>query len=141
MLPLVNESSLYMMYYLAESDENYQGQICVEVEKIQSSTNTSFVQVLYNCEVPFALPSDDRFEENNEFSFDEPNTECSSELLSSICDDSEYANDNSVVKFMNNVGNIGDDDIVDEEDNIIQIFGMSQKLKLGQECNLKLSYK
>nr|KAJ0202723.1 hypothetical protein LSAT_V11C500256350 [Lactuca sativa] len=79
MLPIVNESSLDMMYYLAKNDKNYQGLICVEIEKYE---------LIHNCEVRFALPSNDRFEENNEFVFDESNVECSSESLSCIGDNS-----------------------------------------------------
>ena len=67
--PLINDSTLDMMYYLAETNESYCGQVCVEFEEMLPPTNTSFVDLMRNFEVPFPLPSDNRFEPNNEFGF------------------------------------------------------------------------
>ncbi|KAL4563649.1 hypothetical protein LXL04_027694 [Taraxacum kok-saghyz] len=53
--------------------------------------NTSFVDLMRNFEVPFPLPSDNRFESNNEFGFDDPYSECSSESLSHIAEESDDA--------------------------------------------------
>ncbi|KAL4580112.1 hypothetical protein LXL04_016292 [Taraxacum kok-saghyz] len=69
--------------------------------------NTSLVDLVRNFEVPFPFPSDNRFEPNNEFGFDDPYSECSSESLSHIDD----ASDTPVVEYMNDVGNLEDNDI------------------------------
>ena len=74
MVPLINDSSLDMMYYLDENDESYCGHICVDIEQITPPTNTSFVDLLRNCQTPFSLPNDNICETNNDFGFDETNS-------------------------------------------------------------------
>ncbi|CAI9295780.1 unnamed protein product [Lactuca saligna] len=141
--PLINDSTLDMLYYLAATDENYWGQVCVEIEKIVIPTNTSLVDLLRNFEVPFPLPSDDRFEPNNEFGFDDPNSECSSESLSHIEEDSDDVSDKLVVDFMNDVGNIGDDVVENLEDNIhIDVWKETEnKIRLGMQFESKQQVK
>ncbi|XP_023743043.2 uncharacterized protein LOC111891205 [Lactuca sativa] len=141
--PLINDSTLDMLYYLAMTDENYWGQVCVEIEKIVIPTNTSLVDLLHNFEVPFPLPSDDRFEPNNEFGFDDPNSECSSESLSHIEEDSDDVSDKLVVDFMNDVGNIGDDVVENLEDNVhIDVWKETEnKIRLGMQFESKQQVK
>lgn len=67
---VINDSSLDVMYYLAENVANYWGQVLIEFEKIMSPTSTSFVDLLQNFEVlepnpsnvPFPLPDCGTFE-------------------------------------------------------------------------------
>nr|KAJ0195160.1 hypothetical protein LSAT_V11C700378190 [Lactuca sativa] len=95
--PLINDSTLKMLYYLAETDENYWGQVCVEFEKIVPPTNTSLVDFLRNFEVLFPLPGDDRFEVNNEFGLHDPNSKCNSESLIHIEEHSDDVSDTPFV--------------------------------------------
>lgn len=80
--------------------------------------NTSFVDLLRNFEVRFSLPNNDRFEIDNDFGFDSPNIDSNSESLSNFKEDYDGVSEISVVAFMNDVGNLGDGDIVDLEDNV-----------------------
>nr|KAJ0198720.1 hypothetical protein LSAT_V11C600325500 [Lactuca sativa] len=124
---------------LAETNENYWGQVCVEFNEIVPPINTSLVDLLRNFEVPFPLLSDDRFEPNNEFGFDDPNFKTNSESLSHIEEDFDDVSDNPVVDFMNDVGNIGDDVIENLEENIhIDVWKETEnKIRLGMQFESK----
>lgn len=72
--------------------------------------------------VPFPLPDDDRFEADDAFIFDEPNSPLSeddvSESLSDVGDDSDDVCETPIVNFMNDIGDVCDDDLADFQDNI-----------------------
>ncbi|KAL4576660.1 hypothetical protein LXL04_012758 [Taraxacum kok-saghyz] len=101
--------------------------------------NTSFVDLMRNFEVPFPLPNDNRFEPNNEFGFDDPYSECSSESLSHIEEESDDASDTPVVDYMNDVGNLGDNDIEDVEEIIhIDLWKETENnIRLGMQFESK----
>lgn len=73
-----------------------------------ATRNTSFVDLLCNFKVRFPLPSNDRFETDNdfEFGFDDPNINCSSESLSNFEGNFDGVSETSVVNFVNDVGNL-----------------------------------
>lgn len=59
---VINDSSLDVMYYLAENDQNYYGQVIVEIEKISHEQtmlpiNTGFVDILHNFDVSQPIQS------------------------------------------------------------------------------------
>ncbi|KAL4555227.1 hypothetical protein LXL04_037838 [Taraxacum kok-saghyz] len=145
---VISDSCLEVMYYLAENDENYCGQVWVDIEKITPG-NTSFVDLLRNCEVsepiqshdfrensqniPFPLPNDDRAEAEDDFGFDQPDSPQSeddnSESLSDVGDDSDDMIETPVMSFMNDIGDVGDDD---ESEN---------KIRLGMQFESKVQVK
>ncbi|KAL4583592.1 hypothetical protein LXL04_008170 [Taraxacum kok-saghyz] len=113
--------------------------------QIMWPTNTSFVDLLNTyevsepvqsihfvtspSEVQFPLPNDDRCETGNEFGLDEPNPQFNednvSESLRDVGDDyDDNVNETSIVSkspimnFMNDIGDVGYDDVVDIQDNI-----------------------
>ena len=105
--------------------------------------NTSFVDLMRNFEVPFPLPNDNRFEPNNEFGFDDPYSECSSESLSHIEEEYDDVSDTPVVDYMNDVGNLGDNDIEDVEEIIhIDLWKETEnKIRLGMQFESKVQVK
>lgn len=121
-----------------------------------SPANTSFLDLLRNFEtnpstnpsnVPFSLSNDITFEADNDFGFDEPNSQYSeysdSESMFNIEDDSDDVSENPVVNFMNDVGDVGDDDIADLENNIhIDVWSESEnKIRLGMQFESKAPVK
>ncbi|KAL4575286.1 hypothetical protein LXL04_022128 [Taraxacum kok-saghyz] len=159
---VISDSCLEVMYYLAENDENYCGQVWVDIEKITPG-NTSFVDLLRNFEVsepiqphdfwensqniPFPLPNDDRAEAEDDFGFDQPNSAHSeddnSESLSDVGDDSDDMIETPVMSFMNDIGDVGDDDVEEPEDNIhIDVWKESEnKIRLGMQFKSKVQVK
>ncbi|KAI3779089.1 hypothetical protein L2E82_08571 [Cichorium intybus] len=152
---VINDSSLELMYYLAENDQNYYGQVLVEIEKIshEQTRVTGFVDLLRNFDVSeqtqsqvtnpsnvaFPLPNNDRFEAADDFGFDDPNSQCSednvSKSVSDVGDDSDDLNETPVVNFMNDIGDEGDDDITDLPDTIhMDVWNESEnKIRLGMQ--------
>nr|KAJ0216107.1 hypothetical protein LSAT_V11C300133080 [Lactuca sativa] len=158
---IISDLSLDVMYYLAENNENYYAQVIIVVEKIAQEqvmppTITSYVDLLRNFEVSepntsdvaFPLPNDVRFEAENDFGFDEANSQysedTSTELFSNFGEDSnDDVCQTQVMSFMDDVGDVGDDDIADLEDNIhIDVWKESEnKIRLGMQFESKLQVK
>ncbi|CAI9282062.1 unnamed protein product [Lactuca saligna] len=149
---VISDSSLDVMYYLAENVANYWGQVLIEVEKIMSPTSTSFVDLLQNFEVlepnpsnvPFPLPDCGTFEGD----CDEANSLYSEDTSSeSLCfgedSDDDGVCETPVMNFMRDVGDIGDGDIVGLEDRIqIDVWKESEnKIRLGMQFESKLQVK
>nr|KAJ0226520.1 hypothetical protein LSAT_V11C100029310 [Lactuca sativa] len=95
-------------------------------------------------EVQFYLPNGARCEKDNDFGFDEPNSQFSedsvSESLSDVGDESDdnvnetpIVSNHPVMNFMNDIGDEGDDDIVDIQDKIhLDFWNESEnKIRLG----------
>nr|KAJ0187554.1 hypothetical protein LSAT_V11C900494220 [Lactuca sativa] len=158
---IISDSSLDVMYYLAKNDENYYAQVIIVVEKIAQEqvmppTITSYVDLLRNfkvselntSDVAFPLPNDVRFEAENDFGFDEANSQysedTSTELFSNVGGDSDDdVCETQVMSFMNDVRDVGDDDITGLEDNIhIDVWKESEnKIRLGMQFESKVQVK
>ncbi|KAL4579873.1 hypothetical protein LXL04_016041 [Taraxacum kok-saghyz] len=133
---LISDSSLDVMHFLAEDDENYWGQICIEIEKItQVSTNTGFVNLLrgFGFDQPNShnsVDNSDRFEAAGDFSFDQPNSNSSvdniSELLSNVVDDYDNVSETVVPNFMSDIGDLEENDDLPEDTDHIDFWTESE---------------
>ncbi|KAL4567771.1 hypothetical protein LXL04_023364 [Taraxacum kok-saghyz] len=124
--------------------------------KIMWPTNTSFVNLLNNngvskpvqsidfvtnpSELQFPLPNGDRCEIDNEFGFDEPNSQFSEDSVSESLSDVGMILTImlmklrfSIMNFMNDIGDVGDNDVVDIQDRIHLDFWneFENKIRLG----------
>ena len=126
---LISDSSLDVMYFLAENDEKYWGQICIEIEKItQVSINTGFVDLLRG------------------FGFDQPNShnsaDNSSESLSNVGDDSDDVSETVVPNFMSDIGDLEENDDIPEDTDHIDFWTESEnKIRLGMQFESRLEVK
>ncbi|PWA73742.1 MULE transposase domain-containing protein [Artemisia annua] len=138
-----SDESLDTIYFLAEKDENYWGQVRVEVEKISHGQpkNSVTVDVLGNLR-GLVQTHDDRFENDDDIRVNEPQiNEGNSESLSNVEDASKH--NVKRIQLLEDGGDTGDDGMAEFEDSDnSDIWSESlNKIRVGMQFESNLQVK